>query len=299
MEWVISGKSMCRAVAVAVEGSQNALGHRIDLTLDFSTHAWPEWETKRGIVIDLFGTDVTLVAGPTSADLGQWRPHARSELQFMSHESHRKVTFSETLTASQLASIEDQRAGRAFRLKLRLYGRAHYVDRVDFKLHPYEVDLPVDRDEWSNALAQSGFSDILILELPVPTADHETRNAVALLRKAIDAKSSGRDADAVGDCRLALNALTNAGFGGAAPSDVIQFIKQNASRLNLAERFSALQAAAELYCSPSHHFPGPNRDEYGRADATFAIAVTAALVQIAGARGRPAERAPAIKSGDK
>jgi hypothetical protein len=82
------------------------------------------------------------------------------------------------------------------------------------------------------------------------------------------------------ECRIALEALKTGGVGGRAPAEIAQFLQKNARNLALAERFSVLQVAMQLFLSPAHHDGVPD-EEFSRQDADLAIAMTVALLRLA------------------
>jgi hypothetical protein len=89
-------------------------------------------------------------------------------------------------------------------------------------------------------------------------------------------------------CRLALDELENAGFGGKAPHDVVHFLAERARTLSGSERFSALKVALQVFLSPAHHANAPD-EHYSREDAELAIAMTAALLRLAPSRRNNSE----------
>lgn len=170
-----------------------------------------------------------------------------------------------------------------------MHGSALVAGTHAWRIGVHDARFDVNRDEWLAALRTSGLTDTLTMEIPVPcNAMPNLAAAVTELRRAIEHRHDGHDAETVAACRSVTNALEHAGFGNRAPREVIAFLRENASRLTLEERYSVIQAALELFCSPAHHQPGPQREDYRRADATFAIAMSAALVSLAPLRGRPA-----------
>jgi len=111
---------------------------------------------------------------------------------------------------------------------------------------------------------------------------------------AVNARNDGRYRNTVQECRIALDAIRTAGFGGRAPDEVAQFLQKNARNLSQAERFSALQIAMQLFLSPAHHDGVPD-EEFSREDADLAIAMTAALLRLAPRWGADAADTSATK----
>jgi hypothetical protein len=191
-----------------------------------------------------------------------------------------------TLTTAQLAALERLRGGEPMRVRLTAHARAHANGSLVEGRMAEEQAFSIDRDEWLGQLKAAAFADTLIVEIPVPDprSAPPLAEATGLLRQALDHSAHGRPAEAVGGCRVAVEALGNAGFGRHAPENVVHFIKENARRLSMDQRYSVLRAAVELYCSPPHH---PGAHDVGPADAAFATAVTAALLALAPLRGKP------------
>ena len=287
MDWMIDRNLLCRVTGIRPVVERLVTGYEVGFAVRFSTFGWKGWANDQSLEIVPRCAEIELVVAGARCKLGQWPARGRDTLTFASHEADGTLTFIQTLSAAQLQAIEDFRASSPFRLELAMHGSAFVAGGHAWRFGVHDAHFDINRDEWLAALRSSGFTDSLTIEIPVPSdATSTLAGAVAELRRAIEHRHNGHDAETVAACRLVTNALGHAGFGNRAPKEVIAFIKENAGRLSLEERYSVLQAALELFCSPAHHHP--QSDDYRRADATFAVAMSAALVSLAPLRGRPA-----------
>jgi hypothetical protein len=288
MEWQINQRSVCKAIGLGVSGHRSLLGYEIEFGVRLTTYPW-QWQGNRGLLIEPVAAGIEIQAGTDRASLGEWRAAGKDTVSMMSHVSEETIRFCATLTGAQVQRIEDFRSGRGFTLHLAMHGRAYANGLAEQGLTQHYASLPIDIDQWRAVLGKMGFCDVLNIEIPIPQDSAELSAAVGHLRQALGEYQQGRHVEAVAACRLAANALTHGGFGKNAPQEVINFIKAGSKGMSLSERFSALHAALELYCSPAHHHPGPQRDDYGRLDALLVIAAAAGLVSLAPVRGRAYE----------
>jgi Type I restriction enzyme R protein N terminus (HSDR_N) len=129
---------------------------------------------------------------------------------------------------------------------------------------------------------------LAVLELKNAADEDATVAARNRFSGALEARNAGSYGEAMRRCRTALDELKTAGFGGKAPQDVAQFLQNKAGTLAPSERLAALHVALQLFLSPAHHANVPE-ESYSREDAELALAMTAGLLRLAGARASTAE----------
>lgn len=151
------------------------------------------------------------------------------------------------------------------------------------------------KEQWLAVLESVGYCGSHLTELRLPKSGPESTSVGRQrVMKTANARSEGRCRNTVQECRIALDALKTAGFGGRAPAEVSQLLQKNARNLSQAERLSALQVALQLFLSPAHHDGVPD-EEFSREDAELAIAMTAAPLRFAQRWGAGSTHAGASK----
>lgn len=287
MSWQCGQRIVADPAGATVSGISNAGGAQVHIDVAFRLVEWP-WEEKGPLSLVPQPSEVTARAGRGELRLGFALPTPASVLSPPSHSSTGSVRFTLSLTASALVALETARDGGPLELVMTLtaypfviaqyqgyapgIGSQPTVDTYAFK---------VPKEQWLAVLKSVGYCDSILTELRlVASGPESTRVGRQRVVNAVNARNDGRYRNTVQECRVALDALKTAGFGGRAPDDVAQFLQKNARNLSQAERFSALQIAMQLFLSPAHHDGVPD-EEFSREDADLAIAMTAALLRLA------------------
>ena len=129
-----------------------------------------------------------------------------------------------------------------------------YAPGVDIRPTTDTYAFKVSREQWVALLGSVGYCDTLVTELRLPTSGPEsTARGRQRLAQAVSARNDGSYAETMRRCRIALDELRNAGFGGKAPTEIARFLQEKAGTMSPSERFSALQLALRLFLSPTHH----------------------------------------------
>lgn len=283
MHWIVGNRIGARPTAAKVSGASALAGAIVEISVDLALVEWPHFEAH-GPAKFVPQAARLMLQRPAPVNLGWCIPEPGAAIQLMKHSTEEHLRYYLPISFVELARLEGLRNGRPLGFELSMPALV-YIGGALQNTTTFALKLEVGRERWSEVLESVSFRRVLIteLELPEPSAGSPgTGKALGLLGDAIVAREDGRNSDAVAKCRLAVDALGQAGFGGRAPADVIAFIKQNGKRLTMEERFSVLQAALHLYCSPAHHV-APEAD-LSRHDATLALGTTAALIGAAPSR---------------
>lgn len=145
--------------------------------------------------------------------------------------------------------------------------------------------------DWLAALEQCGFGTSLLFEVPLPVSHGETTPWTRLLLGARDQLLKGHYAQAVGDCRLVLEALNDALGQGDQLHDAKARHKVDRQTLTVDQRELILRQTVMDYASSAHHTDqGIPVDLYDRRSAQMILAMTVALVSSAVSRSAEAAR---------
>jgi hypothetical protein len=266
--------------------------HRVQLTLHFMRHAA---EPSAAWEVFPVGADVVLVnpAATTTrlGSLGYFHADS-SDVRSTPHASTGQVGFFCDFDLRQLEAVEAVRDGRDLVFQVAPRWRVYRSGRPTTGSMNGGSPFTVPRSTWVGLLGAIGYCEYVSLEVPISrdgTGD-EVRRALELLREGLENQQRGDHQDAVLCCRNAIEALGAHGFGGHAPTEVLEFIRRSANRLTLAERVAAFKAALQQFCHPAAH----GEKGFGRLDSSFALACTAALLRVAPTRlGAPDDGAVA------
>ncbi len=287
MSWQCGQRIVADPTGATVSGASIAGGAQVHIDVAFQLVEWP-WEEKGPLSLVPQPSEVTARAGRGELRLGFALPTPATVLSPASHSSTGSVRFTLSLTASALVALEAARDGGPLELVMTLTAYPFVITRYEgyapgVGIQPtfdtYAFKVP--KEQWLAVLKSVGYCDSILTELRLPANGPEA-TSVGLRRvvNAVNARNDGCYRNTVQECRIALDALKTAGFGGRAPDEVAQLFQKNARNLSQVERFSALQIAMQLFLSPAHHDGVPD-EEFSREDADLAIAMTAALLRLA------------------
>lgn len=287
MTWDADSRTVAEPTGASVSGVSAAGGVHVHIDVAFRTVEWP-WEQKGPVTLIPQPAQIHAKTSRGQIPLGAALPAPGSVVTPAAHSSTASVRYTLGLNSASLGAFEEFRDGRSFELVMTLV--AHPLLVVQYSgtapgldVRPTSVTFPfkVPQEQWLTLLKAVGYCDTLLTELALPTTGPDaTRAGRQRLVQAVSARNEGSYAETMRRCRIALDELKNAGFGGKAPSDVAKFLQERAGSLTQSERFSALQLALQLFLSPAHH-ANAAEEHYSRGDAELAIAVTAALLKLA------------------
>lgn len=140
----------------------------------------------------------------------------------------------------------------------------------------------VFQSNWLDMLNESGFSNIFLFEVPVPsdTDSERLRASVEQLKKARSKRDQGKYEEAVATCRKVIEAL-NDGLG-ADPEKARDAYIDNKKAMALNQREVLLRRIAKHYMHPAAHSDQDHLEpKYTRREANLALTTTATLVSTA------------------
>lgn len=256
----------------------------INLLARFSTHGAPDgkkWEiwpqeaiVRLGRQRDSLQTFVGAFRAPQGHAI---RP------AFHTHKSDStQVSFRRLLSPIEMAAIEEWRDGADLKVQVNITGfgrRGGQVTWSYFRQH----DEIIPRSKWIDTLGTAKFIDKVHLAVAV-TADKRIKEGAKYLRDAINHHARGDYSNVAQTCRKAVEEIGLAGFGAKPPAEVKKFLKhQDPTTYSLEERAAIVQTAALLYLHSGVH-AGEEERRWRRTDAELALALAAALLQVAPAR---------------
>lgn len=301
MSWQVGQRIVADATGATVRGSRIAGGAQLHIDVAFRLVEWP-WKENGPISLVPQPSEVTARFARGELNLGFALPNPTSLVSPPSHSSAASVHFTLALSTQALVALETARDGGSIALfmtlvahPVRLAQHQGYAPGIEVVPTVEQRAFEVPKEQWLAVLKSVGYCESILTELRLPTSGPES-TSVGRQRvvNAVNARNDGRYRNTVQECRIALDALKTAGFGGRAPDEVAQFLQKNARNLSQAERFSALQIAMQLFLSPAHHDGVPD-EEFSREDADLAIAMTAALLRLAPRWGADSTEAGASK----
>lgn len=287
MSWQCGQRIVAETTGATVSGTSIAGGAQVHIDVAFRLVEWP-WEEKGPLSLVPQPSSVTARTSRGELHLGFALPNPAHVISPASPSSTGSVRFTLSLTTPALVALEAARDGGPLELVMSLIAHpmfiAHYPEcapGVDIRPAIDAYPFKVPKEQWLALLKGVNSCDTLVIELRLLTSAPESKSVGRQrIANAVNARNEGRYRSIVQECRIALDALKTGGFGGRAPDEVAQFLQKNARNLSRAERFSALQIAAQLVLSPAHHDGVPD-EEFSREDADLAIAIAAALLRLA------------------
>ncbi len=147
------------------------------------------------------------------------------------------------------------------------------------------LHFKANQSVWIKVLKEMNYQEFLLFEIPIPpeNASGELKQAVKYMSRAKDHLLKGHYDEAVGECRLVLDSLTQKGLeDGPELQTAISLYCRSKTEMNTDQRFLFLREAARHVCHPPHHVSdeldevSPTR--YDRADAICVLGVTSAVL---------------------
>lgn len=204
-------------------------------------------------------------------------------------------TFGFPLSDAQLFAIEEARKGGSVELRLCLVGTG-YSPQYGHQALADELVFRINVSDWARILGELGHSTVIALglHLPSPKQSSALRAAIELIHGANAYLMSGDYDSAVARCRLAIeSAQTVLGDDAATKAAMSAYQKQRTSMSTL-QREQMIREAVRHYAHPAHHVDDQgNTERYSRSDATFLLAMAAAVVSRAAGRTQDERRGSA------
>ena len=287
MSWECGQRTVAEPTGATVAGTRIAGGAQVHIDVAFRLVEWP-WVEKGPLTLLPQPSEVTARFDRGELRLGFALPNPTSVVTPAIHSSTGSVCFTLLLPTAALAALETARDGGSLQLVMTLTAypfvitqHQGYAPGVGILPTFDTFAFKVPKEQWLALLKSVGYCDTLLTELRLPSAGPEaTAQGRQRLAQAVQSRNDGGYAEAMRQCRIALDALKAGGFAGKAPAEVVRFLQDKAGTMSQAERFSALHVALQLFLSPTHHANAPD-EHYTREEAELAIAMTASLLRLA------------------
>lgn len=294
-DWLIDTGNGRRVVVAKVTHADVEIVQAVDgvdlhLNLRFMTMGWDGWSI--GKRLDLVPTAATMKIHTSQGEhnIGTFVADPRCAFSPPSHahDDHR-VRYSLRIARRALHRFEEARDGSDLTFEIWAHTLGFIGGALTAPVTSLRHTWTMNNAAWRSIVGRIGLQTSVDVEVRVPDDDEfpELARALIHLQGALARRASGEHASAMADCRLALDELPLAGFGGRAPKEVLAFLQQNAGRLSMSERFAVVRAALVIALSPSHH-GGELRDELDRFDSQFAVATVSAFLGWAPHRAKKA-----------
>ncbi|CAM8871183.1 hypothetical protein [Burkholderia pseudomallei] len=270
---------------VAYVAGVKALGScTLKINVEFRQPAWGHTIERASASVQ-FGMLSLQGDSGTGGELGRAYPDQPLLLTSGPHSITSHQTFSVALSESQMFAIEGARKGGGVRLKLNLVasGNGQYGDQVIQD----DVAYAVSPSEWARILRELGHGDLIVLGVPLPIGKEaaQLRSAIDLLHMANRHLVNGEYDAVISRCRQAIESAQKVLNDGEATREAISVYKRDRQSMTTLQREQMIREVIRHYANPAHHVDGEGDTEcYGRADATFLIALAAAAVTRASAR---------------
>jgi HEPN domain-containing protein len=245
--------------------------------------AFPAW-TNPGPFAQLRNLRAKVLAGSEHGPrklLGLALPEAVLSFVQRPHSQDERFLLDLAITPEQLNALEELRGGGGVQFELILQSETegqHGILRADDTVF-WSANLSV----WTSVLAELGLKETVLVAVQIPKheANGAGRTAIETLRRAKEYLIAGEYEMVVSKCRLALESIkAELGEAGKINSSLESFIK-NRRAMSKRERLMVITEALRHYTHPAHHVDKEGKMEwYSRADATFALSVTAAAISV-------------------
>lgn len=265
-------------------GGEAALdGCWLDLLVTFATHfadtnkKWEIWTQE---------AQVRLVRGGDQSrqlPLGAFRAALSHSIRpsYHSHKSDQtQVIFRRQFTPMEMTAIEKWRGKEDLHFRISVFGfgkRGTESTWGYFREHAGHMPW----SQWRETLARVHYLDQVHLAISA-AGDPRVSVGVFHLKEAQEHNIRGDWASVGQSCRKAIEEIGKAGFAKRAPKGVEDFIGDMNTRikLTLEDRAAIVKLAAHLYVHPAAH-GGQEGRRWASEDADLALALTAALLQLA------------------
>lgn len=275
------------AKGLRLSGQRAAGFFRLVAHVDLSVN--PGGRDRRVVVVPLGGDLSVQGAGGNAHVVAHLTPTGNAPiLDMVGMPETRTVAFCGDLDAARLKAIEDIRSNGDLIFTARVFGTLAY--QYDF-FRTYNINTEarktVNQADWAQLREQMGAGRTMLIEVAEPDAERfpAMAEAVRHWRQAWGAYQRRDPSEAVGDCRLALEALMQAlEDRDTAPVDAIynaevQALFQGQNAMTKEERLRLVRRALRVLCHPPHHVDKVSAAiNWERKDAEFVLSAVAALL---------------------
>lgn len=197
--------------------------------------------------------------------------------------------------------IEENRDGN---FQIRLYLRCHKFEyhptgkipkfsRDEGGIHPAgSTGLEIQRSQWADILSKAGYEKYQLVEIPIDYGEiiergkslsgerliRRIKEATKHLEKIMRIMDEGRWGVAVGECRIALEALTK---GEGYKTEINQVLEKSGFPDKNIKEFRKLIESLKSFTSMRHHYQEKEIIvPMGREDALFAVATLTTIINL-------------------
>jgi len=207
-------------------------------------------------------------------------PGAHQSLRSLSYSDSQETHLLADLDAERVERLEQYRAGGSLELWLQLWPRCETPSGVflDSKVDCFIIRVP--REDWLEVLVAFRKEYRVLLEVPMPRIVGELLPACAEeYRRAVDALDQGDYWASVVRCRKALDLMIGSLPGTNQKTKTRDFLSEIIDDSH-AKIYDGIIASARRMGSEQVH--SANARQYSRAEALFAIRVTASSLELLG-----------------
>jgi len=256
----------------------------LKINVEFRQPAWDHTIECASAAVQ-FGTLSLQGDSGTGGELGRAYPDQPVLLTSGPNSITSHQTFSVSLSESQMFAIEEARKGGGIRLKLSLVasGNGEYGHQV---IHD-DVAYTASLSDWARILRELGHGDLIVLgvHLPIGREAAQLRSGIELLHMANRHLINGEYDAVVSRCRQAIESTQKVLNDDDATREAAALYKRDRQSMTTLQREQMIREVIRHYANPAHHVDSEGKTEcYGRADATFLIALASAAVTRASAR---------------
>lgn len=281
-----SSRIIAEARITYVSGAKALGSSLLRMNVEFQQPGWEAGVVQASAVIH--SAVLSLRTDSGGGELGRACPNHPMVLKSAPRGDTVHQTFSISLSDAQMFAMEQARKGGGVELVLNLIAGGHgeYGHQVINDNISYRVPL----SEWARILRELGHGDIVVLGVHLPSVPDSARlrSAIELLHTANRYLVNGEYDIVVARCRQAVESV-QAAFDDSEPTKeaMTLYRKDKSSREGMSslQREQVILETVRHYANLAHHVDERGRTEcYGRADATFLLALAAAAVTRACAR---------------
>jgi len=252
---------------------------------------------KRRVVVVPLGGDLSVQGAGGEQVVGHLTPMGNAPtLDMVGMPETRAVSFCADLDTARLKAIENIRTGCDLIFTARVFGTLVY-EYSFLQTHNFNAEATetVNQADWAKLRHDMRTGRTILNEIPAPdtTRFPELAQAVSHWEEGWEARFRGQRREAVGACRLSLDALKGALEAQDSWSTqpeleaIMGAIGKNSKALTKESRLQLVHRALMVFCHAALHTdPVCTAMTWEPSDAEFAVAATAVLL------GRYIERTP-------
>jgi len=269
MSLEVRGRIVAGAKLQDVRGDYGLGKHRLRFNLEFETNEF----APQTLVITSLSGDLE-VCGKGGGHVG--RMHGLGPSLTMSPNNRMSEELILEATKSQLAAIEDSRAGGGLQFVVWLRGNVHHPQG----LQPFveHIHYQVNQSKWLEVLEQLQYARTMLLEVPLPSPLQDDMTPwFHHLKEAHQALTQGRWREAVGQCRDVLESLEQA--AKAAGEDRAELPKDRRT-WSKSQRYCHVQQALLILAHAARHADQVAQAiDWEREDAQTMLLMTASILR--------------------